>query len=306
MADGVRATAPLLRTDSDLRLEGLEIRWSIEGPRGIAEEEMLGRSTVVVTHGRLAVAYCRLISDRFNGCLAATCRDVDVRNTQLITNNGVGIFWRPEAGGGLDLENCILENRFGITVLIDGVAKGSSPGQLQLRNSTIAAVRAIQLVIESPPKQQLQFNAEQMIFDTEALFMVLAQRQIRALSKSGDVTQAIQVCIDWKEKNNVYRRGMQYIVRPSPARQGATVPVDIAGVDRWLQLWRQPLAGSIEGTIRMKPRTESAKTSPLVVDTFENATGSVPENLGPNTGQVGPGAPYDFWRHGTDYSHWPG
>jgi hypothetical protein len=288
---GVRASQPFLHTDSDLRLEGLEIRWSVDVPPGRSEAEMLARCNIVSTHGRLTLAHCRIVGDRFNGCVGGSCRELVLRHCHLIAKEGVGLIWVSESGGKLDVEGCVLENRIGVSMVITGIAAGDAPPQVRLSHCTFSAERSLQLLIESLPRQPLPVVADHTIFDSEFLFPMFLQRQPRpkSLSKTDDPVDVLRTSIRWSEKGNVHRRGMHYIAKPQgAAKPGAVTPANLHGLDHWLELWKLAGTASIEGEIRFQDRPESGKSGPLVLKEVGKASGQVPAEVGASADQLGP------------------
>jgi serine/threonine protein kinase len=287
---GVRASESFLRTDSDLRLEGMEIHWSMEAPLGLSEAEMLGRSIIAATHGRLSLARCRIVCDRLNGCVGGSCRELVLRNCHLLARGGMGVFWRPESGGSLEIEECVLESRFGVTLLVDGVGSGSAPGKIRISRCTLSADRAMQVVMESLPRQPLPVSVEQSVVDAESLFMVMVQRMMRpkTMPKPDDPSVVLRNCVAWSERNNVHRRGIQYVVRAMPLRPGSVAAAEIEGLDRWLSLWKLAQTGSIEGKIRFQDRSDSAATAPLSIASIDDRSGPLPEGVGAPADRAGP------------------
>src|SRR5262249_25644169 len=59
-------SGPLLNTDADLQLEGLEIRSTIEVRLGPSEANLLGHCVVVSTRGQLTLTHCRVATGPVN------------------------------------------------------------------------------------------------------------------------------------------------------------------------------------------------------------------------------------------------
>jgi serine/threonine protein kinase len=302
------ANRPLLHSDTDLRLEGLEIHWSIESAAGLSEAELLARSIIVTTHGQLLVSHCRIVSERQNCCLAGTCRTVAIHHSHLVSR-GMGLFWRPEGGGRLDIGGSILENRSGVAVLIDGIAFGRMPGQMHVERSTFATEFGIQLFLESPTRLPLPFAAERSLFQCDHLFFLLMpQRAARSKGvgkKVEEIPGVLRSWIAWSETANAYRRGLNYVSRAVPLAQGAVRSADIADLAKWLDFWKLQGSQSIEGEIRFQPRAESSAAQPLLLEAIDDGSGPAPEALGASPAELGPGPAYHAWRASPAYSAWP-
>jgi hypothetical protein len=302
-----RAAEPWLRSDADLRLEGLEIHWSIESTQGFSEAEMLDRSVVSVSQGRLVLAHCRIVTDRYNVCAGSKGREVLIRNCHLVAKEGSAVFWPNAAEGKLEIEGSVLESRGAISLLVDGLAMGSKPGSVRLSGCTIAGDRAMQVLIESMPRQPMPFTADHNVIDVGYLFVLGGQRLSRpkAAAKLEDAAPVLRAVARWSEEENVYRRGMQFVARPIPGRPGGVIPAGIVGVDKWLAIWQSPAAGSVEGKIVYEPRLAAGKPEPLVLSGLSESSGRQPDGIGPPPGSVGPGVAYHTWRKSPEYAVWP-
>ncbi len=298
---------PILQTDSDLRLEGLEIRWTIVVPPGRSEEEILARCIIVTTHGRLLMSHCRIVSDRFNGCVGGSCREMILQRCHFVAKDGIGVFWGPEPGGRLDIEGCVFENRMGVSTLVTQGAVASTPPKVRLTRCTLSADRGLQLHLDGAPKRPLLFAAEESILDSEHLFLLFPQRPQRPTKltyKLDDLPGVLRTSIVWSEKGNLHRRGMNYIGRPA-TRVGSHVSSDIQSIERWLEMWKLPPDASSAGEIRFQSRPASAPRGPLVLDTAGGTTKSTPLDIGAARDKLGPGPAYRAWRSSAEYSAWP-
>ncbi|MFN0018862.1 MAG: serine/threonine-protein kinase [Pirellulaceae bacterium] len=298
---------PFLQTDSDLRLEGLEIRWTIVVPPGRSEAEILARCIVVSTHGRVLMSHCRIVSDRFNGCVGGSCREMILQRCHFVAKDGIGVFWGPEPGGRLDMEGCLLENRIGVSTLVTTSAAGDAPPQVRLARCTLATDRCLQLLLDAPPKQPLRFTVENTILDGEHLFLLFPQRPQRGAKSSfklDDLPGVLKTSVSWGENGNLHRAGMKYVGRPA-SRTGSYISADLQGLDHWLAMWKLPPATSMSGEIRFQPRPASAPREPLVLDTAASIGNSAPAAVGAAPDKLGPGAAYRAWRGSPEYSAWP-
>jgi serine/threonine protein kinase len=301
-----RATQNFLQTDADLRLEGLEIRWAVPFVSGTSDAEMLARCTIRSTYGRLILDHCRIISP--NACIGAGSRDVILRGCHLVSTNAVGVFWRSQSGGKLDVEESILETRMAIAVRADRGVPGVSPPSLRLARCTIASEKCLQLVVEgSAARQALPIAAENNIIDSEHLIWIIRQltNREKGAAKRNEPADVVHAWFNWSERGNVYRRGIKYISRPAPFTESGLLSVEYQGVDGWLESWKLPPERSVEGKIQFKARAESAKTAPLSIDAINDPSGPQPADVGARPHHVGPGTAYHSWRSSPDYADWP-
>ena len=286
-----------LQTDSDLRLEGLEVHWSLESSPGMSEADLLGRSIIVCTHGRLSVAHCRIVGNRHNGCIGGSCHALLLRNCHFAAKEGLGVFWRPEPGGELSIDNCVFETRFGINLLMDRAPSTTAPKPLRLSHCSLICARGIQVMMESQPRQPLAVHAEHTLLDCDTLFVVMAQRnpRVKPNPKIEEVGGLLKFGVDWSEEATVHRRGMQYLARPRPGRPGEIMPANFFGLDRWLALWNLTETESVEGEIRYKAREENSPSALPQLDAVQHS-GMIPRDIGARVNRVGPGPAYQAWR----------
>jgi serine/threonine protein kinase len=302
------APKPLLASDTDLRLEGLEIHWALEPRQGLSEADMLARSIVGTTHGRLIVSHCRIVSERMNGCMAGACRDAIVHRSHLLTRNGMGVYWPVDPSGRLVIEDSLLESHFAISLSTGLGSSGSAPVRVRLSRSTVVAAQGIQLILESTSRHRIPIGFDHSLVDAEFLFvptMVRLAPKAKSVIRLDDPPGVLRGWVAWSEEANVYRRGIQYLGRPAFAQKGPPVSASIGAIDRWLELWQLPLGTSIEGLISYAPRPESSRTAPLILDHIDSPSGAAPTDVGAPTGQLGPGPAYDAWRKSPAYGQWP-
>jgi len=310
-SQGETLSKPFVQTDSDLRLEGLEVRWSMEVPLGRSEPDFLARCIIAATRGKLRVAHCRVISvtsDRFNACVGGSCRELSLKDCHLLAKDDIGVFWGTEPGARLNLEGCLLENRIGVSILPDAGSASANSAQARLTHNTIAASRGLQLMLEGPPRQPVPINARHNLLDCEHLFslnLVRPPRSGKNVAKLENLTGLLQLNAAWSERANVHRAGMNYIVRGVMARPASFAAGDIQTLPAWLELWKLPADASIAGDIHFEPRADAASLAPLVLAAVDSPTGQVPADVGARASQVGPGAAYRAWRSSREYAAWP-
>src|SRR5262249_15442586 len=156
---GIGSRQPFIRSDSSLRLEGLEVQWSMEFTPGRSEVDMLGRSIIAATDGRLTVAYCRFVSNRINFCGGGSCRDLIAYRCPFVAKRGCGIMWRREPGGQTDVEGCIFETRTSVTLSIAMGLDGSLT-KTRISHNVTSGERGFQLLMERPPRQPIPLSAD--------------------------------------------------------------------------------------------------------------------------------------------------
>lgn len=296
-APGRRSTQPFVTTDADLRLEGLDLRWTHEPAQGESDAELLSRCALVSTRGSLALTHCRIVAGKRNGCVGGGGAQVILRNSHLVAGSGACVFWRPSSGGSVSVEGCVLEGQIGVSVLAVAETAQPAPATLSLTHNTIVGAKALQLRVGLRPKHPLRVTARHNILDNSQLVLIRPLRPLRRPDKSPtEVTRLFRSFVTWSDEANTYRRGMDYVAAAEGPRLPVTLSAGIHKLEQWLRVWEAPAKQSVEGVIKLRERSEDTKLQPAQLAGIDNATGPVPSGVGANADAVGPGSPYQAWR----------
>jgi hypothetical protein len=293
---GVRAAGPFLQTDSDLRLEGLTIHWSMDVPTGKSETNMLSRSVIVATQSRLSVVHCRIIAGQQNVCVGVSGGALELSHCHCASDNGMGVFWRPAPGGRLSADQCVFEGRVGVSVLAAAEMPKPRSASLALTQNTFSVEKSFQLGIFPGPRQTLDISARGNIFDNLHHCVVLDPM---LLKKSGTPTPdelvgQVRSIAQWSDEANVHRRGAQYIVIQ---RFGGFLSADVGSVVDWLKLWNLPPVQSVEAGIQFHKRDSKSSAAPIRLDRLDSPSGPAPARIGADPERVGPGPAYHAKRN---------
>ncbi len=302
------SSEPWIQADDDLRLEGLEIHWTMDMGIPRSEAEMLARCIVATSRGRLAMAHCRIVAGRLNGCIGASCRDVVLLNCHFVADNGMGVFWRPSAGGSFEMRNCVVEGRVGISTMATAEIANPEPARMVIANNTFATSRALQIMADNQPKQPVRVQSRDNVFDIEEFAVVMPMRRPRRFD--GQLPTPVVISLvrsfvsEWSEEGNVYQRGARYLTHAPILRTGATISAGVDDLSAWLEFWKIESGAAVEGRIRFHERSGPTATQPLRLAGVEEASGSVAPARGA-TESVGPDSGYDKWRRFDEYESWP-
>src|SRR5262249_50093303 len=174
---GQLQSGPWLRADADLRLDGLDIRWSIEVRQGISEADLLSRCVIVSSQGRLTLAHCRVATGRSNAPVGASGQEVILKNCHFVAENGVGVFWRARPAGRLSVEGCQFETHSAFTVRTVAETPRPAAATALLAANTFASDKGLQLLGDSRPRQPLKVTARQNVFDQEQFVQLIGLRK---------------------------------------------------------------------------------------------------------------------------------
>jgi Protein kinase domain len=284
---GQLQTGPLLRTDADLRLDGLDIRWSIVVGQGISEAELLSRCVIVSTQGRLTLAHCRVATGRSNAPIGAFGQEVLLKNCHFVAENGVGVFWRARPAGSLSVESCQFETHSAFTVLTVAETPRPATATALLTANTFASDKGLQLVGDARPRQPLKITARQNVFDQEHFIQLMGIRKPGA-PKPAEMIDLLRSFVQWSDEANVYRRSCQYLVGSTAQRPRVMLSADVEGLVGWLKLWDLPPNQSVARVIRYRERKVSSTSEPLRLDGVDDPSGRVPEGVGADADRLGP------------------
>jgi serine/threonine protein kinase len=282
---------PFFTTDSDLRLEGLTIYWSLELPPGKSEAEALARCAIVATRGEVALDHCRVVTGRLNGCLGVTGGTVALNNCHFAGDGVFGVFWHPAPGGRLTAEQCVFEGRVGMSVIAIAETTKAARATLELSHNTFAVERSFQLALFPGPRQPLEISARSNIFDNaqHCVLMGLINPKKPEPPKPDEMINQLRSVAKWSEEGNVHRRGSQYITAQRP---GGVLSAEVDSAALWLKLWNLLPERSVEGSIQFRKRADKSDAEPLRLDRVNNPSGPLPARIGADPDRVGPGPAY--------------
>jgi hypothetical protein len=284
---GQLQSGPMLRADADLRLDGLDIRWSIEVRQGISEENLLSRCVIVSTHGRLTLAHCRVATGRINSPVGASGQEVILKNCHFVAENGVGVFWRAMPAGRLSVEGCQFETHIALTVLSVAEAPRPAVATALLAANTFASDKGLQLLGDSRPRQPLKITARQNVFDHEQFVQLIGLRKPSA-PQPAEMIDLLRSFVQWSEEANLYRRSCQYLVGSTAQRPRVMHSAKVEGLAGWLNLWNLPPDQSVARVIRYHERTGPSPREPLRLEGVDDPSGPVPHGVGADADRLGP------------------
>jgi hypothetical protein len=285
---------PFLSADADLRLDGLDVRWTIE-IRGLnrpprSEAENLSISAIACTRGGLTLTQCRVMVGRLNTCVGAAGRELVLTRCHLSADNRPNVFWGPAPGGRLRAEGCLVEGRVALSLLPGAETPNPPAAAVLLAGNTFKGERALQFVLDPGPKVPFNITARRNVFDNEQLVMAFRLRiPLNAEApRPEEIAGPVRSHVKWSDEANLYRRGCKYLLGTVAQRPGVVHSAGIDGLGDWLRLWGLPPTRSVEGAIRFRERAGPSPTEPLRLDTVDDPSGPVPEGVGADADRLGP------------------
>jgi tRNA A-37 threonylcarbamoyl transferase component Bud32 len=246
--EGAVASEPLFTTDSDLTLEGIEVRWAAGGTlEGIDSPNI--RAAIKATGGTLRLDRCELTVGQRDACIAVFGGGSVVINTRLLAEDGLCVAWRPRAGDRLQVQNCVLTGQCCLAVACEDQA-GKLPASLQLSQSTWQGKKGVQVNVANAPRVSLVVRTDHNLFAADHLLVLYWPfKGPRAVMSPdlGFLRGRLREMISWQEQENHYGATTVFLSRQSP-RQPLT-PVDDSPKDvaAWEAFWNRPASGSVQG-----------------------------------------------------------
>ena len=278
-----RSQQPFLTAESDIHLQGIEVRWTIQGNGALKGDEVAGRCIIDVSGGHLKLEECRLIAGRMNGCLSVSDGSLELVNCHLISTRGPCCRWVPGDRSKLTASNCVFQGRVGI--LFNGSSQlSSTPMSFHLTQNSFATFRAFHLIMDRPMRQ-IDFSSSRNAFDSHELLTLMPARRPLAGSRlaAGQIRRAIISHTTWTESHNAYRPGMAFLARSAGGNREALV----SSLDDWRFMWPQGVSQSIEVEFEKTSSADARQPDHLAEIRVPS---SAEQPLGADLTSVGPGA----------------
>jgi hypothetical protein len=270
---GAVASEPLFTTDSDLTLDGIEVRWAAGGTiEGIDSPNI--RAAIKATGGTLRLDRCELTVGQRDACIAVFGGGSILGNTRLLAEDGLCVAWRPRAGDRLQVQNCVLTGQCCLAVACEDQA-GKLPASLQLSQSTWQGKKGVQVNVANAQRVSLVVRTDHNLFAADHLLVLYWPfKGPRAVMSPdlGFLRGRLREMITWQEQENHYGATTVFLSRQSP-RQPLT-PVDDSPKDvaAWEAFWNRPASGSVQGgkvqgdnsasQLRSKAGADASKVGP--------------------------------------------
>jgi serine/threonine protein kinase len=244
--------APLLSTDSNLTLEGLQLQWTTESMNEDEVLEGFDRCVVEIRLGLLRVDHCDIVAGNQTAGIGVASGQCELRNSRVSTGQGPCVVWRPAEGSKLFLENCILSGHS--CILLPWLPPGEQglPARLQFVGNTWNADRGIVMKLSFGPKMRFHFDVRNNRFGLDH-FLVMnwmhSGQRAREMPDFATLRGPLSRYIDWQEKENIYSANGHFISRASPKRVVTAVPGSPTDIAAWEGFWNRPGTGSRQGSV---------------------------------------------------------
>lgn len=310
-AAGQETHAPLIRTESPLVLEGLELQRVTPTPwaRGMPHRR------VVEAKAPLHAANCRFVLKPGESCVEMTGADFcELRNCEFLTSHGHGVGWTGPAGSQIIMENCVHTGIAALwmnqnTLQVQGVS-------VRLAHNTLLGACACGLSSHpqpAPKHDRFRVTASANVFaNLEAALFYQPMGQDNRNLTPGPV---LQDTLGWADWRNLYLPGGPYLVFRAAPLETKAKQSGIKTLADWRAFWGSEDVESREGSpvfeggdLRARAVKEPEKLTPadfrLKPDSPGHGAGKDGQDLGADTTLLGPGASYERWKKTPDFQRW--
>jgi WD40 repeat protein len=312
--DAVERDVPLLATNAELVLEGLELH------RAGLDDPANGRFAMIKAHqAPLRAANCR-----FTASIYPIRSPVIVfRNCEFLAAGSVG--GQPRTGGRVVLDNCLRHCKSWPLVFSydDESLHGMS---IEIMRSTfVSSYVPLWLNLQCPlpvpsngppASNPIRLEVSDCIFDTQTLLGFHQTPEFlekAAVLSDAEAEAALLRLLDWRGERNLFAAGgtsVRWVAdgKLQPPRAPTTL-------EEWNLFWGVADADSLEGIIRFQggnllSRSE-ADLDQLTPDDFRlrpdsagYQAGPDGKDLGADIDLVGPGEAYERWKQTPEYQEW--
>ena len=286
-SNGGNSEAYFIRTESDLRLEGIAIQWTTSAQTPFFDDKKLNAVVGVAPGARLVIDQCKVVRSAGGVCLVAG-GNLEMRRT-CVEGGSIAIAWFGQHSQ-VELEDSVLESKMGIAIIypLANVAVHSR-SNLKLRNCTIRASDAIGAMLSRRPDEPVSIQMQDSIFDAgHAISLVSLAVTVRDLIESQPIP-SLRSCIDWSEARCLYNDKCDFLITRKIKFVERAYPTSVSSLEQWLALRSSETDSIIEENVSRTAKMSRipATGAEALMDSYQfQSTSGIP--LPSWTDQVGP------------------
>jgi hypothetical protein len=309
--EGTTSGAPLLRTKSNLVLEGLELALTPDG-------NVANYASRIVTGGpSVHSANCRFHWPS-NGTFNTTSSNCRFWNCQFAGSSASGISWHynAAAGGDLAIDNCVQAG--GGLIWLSYVPSLHAAPNVRVSRSTLRAETMVTLFVNEPEKVPVKAESgalvglsvsESLVDVNHVLRLATVPDQRTQLDQLGEnVDSVVPRLLTWRDRENLYGED-NFTGFVALSANGLIQPPALPTLADWDNASGQSKSGSSQGRVRYQggDPLAGAKTLEdfrLRPDSAGYRAGKNGKDLGADVDLVGPGPAYERWKKTPEYQEW--
>jgi hypothetical protein len=241
-----RADRPFISTTSDLKLEGIEVRWENSDRASNSLAERAARCIVSSVDGKIELSRCRLIAELDNGCVGCERGSVSLVDSHLVAPTGTCVIWIPDDGREIAANHCVFEGEQTAIEISGRASRRDSPsGRITLENNSFSVNVAFDLIIERPMRT-FDVISRMNAFDTLALLRITSGKTAPKTLFANEIQKQI-ICskLNWTESQNAYRVGTNYIKRGRAEDDRPNLIIE-PSLNGWLATFKNQDTGSFD------------------------------------------------------------
>jgi serine/threonine protein kinase len=282
--DSYAGTPRFIASDSDLRIEGIEVRWPIDAPPLDINSPQMGfddtaERCVISTAGQLHVTHCRIIAGRLGTCLGAGSGNISITNSHLVSSSGVGIAWRTTVSQ-VHVEQSLFESK--AACLFKSSAGTSDSTTIRFDSNTVVTERVFNVLAANQVRKPIELQVNHSVLNSQVVVSVILFGGFRSFQELR-MTEVLDEAVAWHDDSNVYRLDTVYLA-VNPVRQPlGMISSNLDSLEEWLTFWNQLDSKSFEGKIKLSGGPAFS------LEVIESASGNVVlDKLGADLSNVGP------------------
>ena len=221
---------PVVNTDSDLTLEGLDIHRPVVAGR--RSRRVYSHSTV----GKPRPADRPRLSDRVRRqsmCVLSGGGELVIEGSHLVADGGIAVGWKSVPGGSIRVARSTIEAESGFFMSFPPAdAPKGEPVGVEFTDNTVLAKGVWGFAYPAAPKHTVRFEARRNLVSATYLFGVPTRTATAA-----DAPAALRRLVVWTEEDNVYDRRGNFLAAIK-LRAGHGHPSGSRRLDDWAAFWK--------------------------------------------------------------------
>jgi serine/threonine-protein kinase len=246
-SNGSNFEAYFIRTESDLKLEGIEIDWITSAQVPFFDEKKMNAVVGAAPGTRLVIDQCKVVRSAGGVCLAVG-GNLEMHGT-CVEGGGIALAWLGHHSQ-VAIEDSVFESKMGIAIIyplanVDVYARSN----LKLRNCTIRALDAMGAMLARRPDDPVGIQMQDSILDTgHAISLVSLSVPVREMIESQPVP-FLRSSVEWSEARCLYDDKCDFLITRRIRFAERANPTSVSSLEHWLALRSSEAESTIDGNV---------------------------------------------------------
>ena len=110
----VGSSAPFLRSNADLSLQGLMVHWQLPDPTNLTVVDAARLCAVAVNGGNLRLTKCRLLANAMTGCVGVERGSLSIELSHLVSDQGPCVAWNAVEDATATLNSSVFDGHIAL------------------------------------------------------------------------------------------------------------------------------------------------------------------------------------------------